>query len=274
MSISALSFSATLPTSTAVGINKTVFSSNRLEAKGDVLINTQDPSTGLPSLLDANFSANGLNYTSLSHTFSPDTLSIVFGLPSDASKKQKAQAADQAMALSDVYAGNGDNFIRTGTSVSGSNLDATSYTSYNVVAQSILNQIPSGQKVPDQGSGVATVQSSGASGLEISSISTDGSGTIDVVYSLTNAAPVLVPASSTSGQAQAPRTAAKPAYSASSGLGLVNVLAQNENNTSSLNPNAQLANSLAQAYSPSLSLYNIPSGLNVSPSSGSYNILV
>ena len=260
MSVVSLSFAATLPTYTSVGANGTVFTNNTLPTSGQVLVNTNDSSTGLPSVLNSNLSANGLSYSAQAFSISGNTLSVIYSIQSSAGDAQQGQAADQAFAIGDNLPGNEVDFTPT----SGVSAGATASASYNVATKGVLGNTPANNV------GTAASFSSGSDGssLSIESISAGAGNTLEVVFTLK---PALPAGTSTSVGASTDLAKASSAPTANDTLsnlspGVVSALETlsrlTGQNASQLNSGQLLANVLSSGVQQQLSAYNIVAGFD------------
>jgi hypothetical protein len=280
MSIAAISFAATLPTYTSVGGNGTVFANDTLSASGGVLVNTNDPTTNTPSVLATDLTANGLDYTAQGFSISGNSLSVIYGLSTDATDAQNAQAADQATALSGGLPGNVTDFTSTGTST-GNSLTSTAYTAQT--------EGVGGSSSPGEGSAFASVNSAGGEGVSLASISADTtSNTIDVVFNLTPPTSSATPAAAF---VQPPNTDRIPPPSGTptivnllaglpadgknvtDALGLKSTTSDRNTTTASISPGSLLANILTPGLSQSASIYNLVASLAVPQPASAVNLV-
>jgi hypothetical protein len=272
MSIASLSFAASLPTYNSVGSNGTVFANNTLAATGDVLVNTNDKSTnGVPSVLAADFSANGLSYTFQSYSISGNTLSVIYGLSDNAGSDQLAQASDQNAALSGGIPNNVTDFTATGSTNTGSALTTNSYTAQT---EGVGTSVPTGH-----GSAISSVTSSGGEGVSLASISAGGNNTVAVTFTLS---PPGESAVASSVSTQVPNTGAIPPpsnkpsiVSLLSGLpppagknviGAVGIGLTAQSNSvtaASINPGALLANFLNPSINQPASIYSLIANIGI-----------
>jgi hypothetical protein len=137
MTTAALSFTAALPTTTALGSNGQFFTQNKLQTTGEIAINTKSfsPTTGATGLniLAGSLTSNGLTYSPATVGVSGNQIDVTYNLvgPTDASNvtttslNNTFQAAAQASALTGNYPQGTIHFVPQTTTSLGNNIETT-----------------------------------------------------------------------------------------------------------------------------------------------------